>query len=143
MGVKKVVLFSPHGYVGGFLKERLLREPNIQMYEMGRDSTYEKYEGDYDILLYAAAVSKGSADKYVQDNVVTAVTMMNFCKLHGIKRIIYLSSDSIYGEINTDVVTESATMLNPGIYGVTKYLAERIIIESGIPYYKLSQIVNV
>ena len=135
MGVKKVVLFSPHGYVGGFLKERLLREPNIQMYEMGRDSTYEKYEGDYDSLLYAATVSKGSADKYVHDNVVTAIAMMDFCRKHQIKRVIYLSSDSIYGDLHTDMVTEEAVMVTPSLYGTTKYLAEKIVMESGLPYY--------
>ncbi len=137
MIIKKIVLFSPNGYVGSAIKEKIQEEGTLQLYEITRDSDLEQYKENYDVLIYSAAASHGSAEKYVQDNVVTAVTMMNFCKLHGIKRIIYLSSDSIYGEINTDVVTESATMLNPGIYGVTKYLAERIIIESGIPYYIL------
>lgn len=137
MIIKKIVLFSPNGYVGSAIKEKIQEEGALQLYEITRDSDLEQYKENYDVLIYSAASSHGSAEKYVQDNVVTAVTMMNFCKLHGIKRIIYLSSDSIYGEINTDVVTESATMLNPGIYGVTKYLAERIIIESGIPYYIL------
>lgn len=137
MIIKKIVLFSPNGYVGSAIKEKIQEEGTLQLYEITRDSDLEQYKENYDVLIYSAAASHGSAEKYVQDNVVTAVTMMNFCKLHGIKRIIYLSSDSIYGEINTDVVTERATMLNPGIYGVTKYLAERIIIESGIPYYIL------
>ena len=135
MGVKKVILFSPHGYVGGFLKERLLREPNIQMYGMGRGSAYDKYDGDYDILLYTAAVSNGSADKYVQDNVVTAVAMMDFCRKHQVKRVIYLSSDSIYGDLHTDKATEEAVMVTPSLYGTTKYLAEKIVMESGLPYY--------
>ena len=43
MGVKKVILFSPHGYVGGFLKERLLREPNIQIRQLKfLKKTYKK-----------------------------------------------------------------------------------------------------
>ena len=135
MAVKKVVLFSPHGYVGGFLKKRFIMESCIQLLEMVRDSVHQKYEGDYDILVYAAAVSKASADKFIQDNVVTAITMMEFCRKHHVKRVIYLSSDSIYGELHTDIATEDAVMVNPGLYGATKYLAERIIMDSGIPYY--------
>ncbi|MCI9531209.1 MAG: NAD(P)-dependent oxidoreductase [Lachnospiraceae bacterium] len=117
------------------MKKRIIKEPCIQLYEMARDSVYKKYEGNYDILVYAAAASKASAGKLIQDNVITAITMMEFCRKHHIKRIIYLSSDSIYGELHTDIATEAAVMVNPGFYGMTKYLAERIIMDSGIPYY--------
>lgn len=91
-------------------------------------------------MIYSAAITSGrreTAEKYVQDNVVTAIYMMNFCRIHHVKRIIYLSSDEIYGELNTDVVTEKAVMVNPNLYAATKYLAEKIIIESGVPYYIL------
>lgn len=63
--------------------------------------------------------------------------MVRFCVEHRVKRIVYLSTDSIYGEIYTDMVSERAVMVNPGIYGTTKYLAEQIIVESGIPFYIL------
>lgn len=137
MIIKKIVLFSPNGYIGNAIKEKIQEDRNFRLYEITRDSNLEQYEEDYDVLIYSAATSYGTAEKYVQDNVTTALAMMNFCKEHNIKRIIYLSSDSIYGEINTSIVNENAFMLNPGIYGMTKYLAERIIIESGIPYYIL------
>ena len=61
----------------------------------------------------------------------------NFCREHNIKRIIYLSSDEIYGKLNTDMVTSDAIMVNPNHYAATKYLAEKIIMESKIPYYIL------
>lgn len=135
--MKKILLFSPTGYIGRFIKEKICNESNIQLYEITRDSDLNQYQDDYDIMIYSAATSYATADKYVTDNVVTAVSIVNFCRKCHIQRIIYLSSDSIYGEINTDVVTERAVMVNPGIYGITKYLAERIIIESGISYYIL------
>ncbi len=135
--MKKVMLFSPTGYIGSYIKDRLIKEKNIQLYEMTRDSDMSQYIGLYDILIYSASVSNADVEKYIQDNVVTAVLMVGFCREHGIKRIIYLSSDSIYGEINIDEVSEKAVMINPDMYGTTKYLAEKIIIASGIPYYIL------
>lgn len=135
--MKRIVLFSPTGYIGGFIKERLQEEKDVQLYEITRNDDLERYEGRYDLMIYSASVSRATAEKYVQDNVMAAITIMNFCKKHSVQRVIYLSSDSIYGEINTDVVNEKAIMVNPDIYGTTKYLAEKIIMGSGIPYYIL------
>lgn len=135
--MKKVILFSPTGYVGGYVKERIQLEKDIQWYGMVRGSDLKDYKEDYDIMIYSASVSYADVKQYVQDNVMTALSIVQFCKEHHVKRIIYLSSDSIYGELNAELVTEKAVMVNPSVYGVTKYLAEKIIIESGIPYYIL------
>lgn len=138
--MRKVILFSPNGYVGGFIKERILEETNIRLYEMTRDSWLEQENEDFDVMIYSAGITSArheTADKYVQDNVVTAISLMNFCREHRVKRILYLSSDEIYGELNTDIVSERAIMVNPNLYAATKYLAEKIIIDSGIPYFIL------
>ncbi len=138
--MKKVVLFSPTGYVGGFIKKRLEENKNIQLYGITRKDRLEEYHEDYDILIYSASVTSSrnkAADRYVQDNVVASVSMVGFCRKHHVKKIIYLSSDEIYGELNTDKVTDKAVMVNPNLYAATKYIAEKIIMESGIPYYIL------
>ncbi len=136
----KVILFSPRGYVGGYLKETLLKRKDVLLYEITRESNLESFEGDFDVFIYSASITalrKEENQKYIRDNAMTASTMIEFCKLHNIKRIIYLSSDEIYGNINTSVVGEKAIMVEPNIYALTKYLAEKMIIESGIPYYIL------
>lgn len=119
------------------MKESIQDESGIRLYEITRNSDLSRYQDDYDVMIYSAATSLAAADKLVKDNVVAALSIVNFCREHHIQTIIYLSSDSVYGEVNTDVVTEKTIMVNPGVYGVTKYLAEKIIIESGIPYYIL------
>ncbi len=137
---KKVILFSSNGYVGSFIKEKIQKESNIQLYEMVRGSDWKQYGDDYDVMIYSAAITSNrheTVEKYVQDNVVMAVSVINFCREHHVKRIIYLSSDEIYGELNTDIVTEKAVMVNPNLYAATKYLAEKIVIESRMPYYIL------
>lgn len=138
--MKKVVLFSPTGYVGGFIKKHLEENKNIQLCGITRKDRLEEYNEDYDILIYSASITSSrnkTADRYVQDNVVASVSMVEFCRKHHVKKIIYLSSDEIYGELNTDKVTDKAVMVNPNLYAATKYIAEKIIMESGIPYYIL------
>ena len=138
--MKRIILFSPNGYVGSFLKEGILQEKNFQLFELTRNNNLEQYKGNYDVLVYSAAVTSvrnETAEKYVQDNVVAAVRTVDFCRNHGIKRIIYFSSDEIYGELNTEQATARPVMINPNLYATTKYLAEKIILESGIPCYIL------
>lgn len=138
--MRRIILFSPNGYVGGYIREKIMREKELQLFVMTRDSDLTQYKGNYEVMVYSAAITSSrheTVDKYVQDNVVTAVSIIKFCKEHFIKRIIYLSSDEIYGMLNTDVITADAVMVNPNLYAATKYLAEKIIMESGIPYYIL------
>lgn len=135
--MKKIILFSPTGYVGNLLREYFLQENNIQLFEITRKSKLDEFYGEYDIMIYSASVVNAEPSKFIQDNVVTVISNIDFCKKHNVKRVIYLSSDCVYGEIDTDEVTEKTIMVNPGFYGTTKYLAEKIIMESGIPYYIL------
>lgn len=138
--MKKIILFSPNGYIGGFVKKRIQENEDVLLHVMTRDSNPEQYQEDYDILIYSASITSArheTAEKYVQDNVVTAVKIVDFCKVHHIKKIIYLSSDEIYGELHADMVTAKTIMVNPNLYAITKCLAEKIVMESGIAYYIL------
>ncbi len=136
----KVILFSPNGYAGGFIKEKLQNDKSIDLYLMERGNDWRQYCGNYDVMIYSASITSArheTARKYIQDNIVTAVSIVDFCKERHIRRIIYLSSDEIYGNLNMESVTEQAIMVDPGLYGTTKYIAEKIIMECGIPYYIL------
>lgn len=135
--MKKIILFSPTGYIGSLLKEYLLKEKDTEHFEITRNNNLNEYFEDYDIMIYSASVINAESSKLIQDNVLAALSSVDFCKKHNVKRIIYLSTDSLYGELNVDEVSENTIMVNPDFYGTTKYLAEKIIIESGIPYYIL------
>ncbi len=138
--MKKIILFSPTGYIGGYIREMVLKEKQIQLYTLTRGSNLSEYAGSYDIMVYSAGITSArneKAEKYVEDNVVTAVAMVNFCQEHSVKRIIYLSTDEVYGALNAESVTDKSAMVNPNLYAATKYLAEKIIIGSGIPYFIL------
>lgn len=138
--MKKVILFSPNGYVGSIIKEKLGVLENIELFEITRKTQIDLIKGNYDILIYSAAVTSSrtaGAEQYIRDNALCAVTMTEFCAKHFIKKIIYLSTDEIYGQLNDKQVTEDVVMYTPNIYATTKYLAEKVIMESGISYYIL------
>ena len=135
--MKRIILFSPTGYVGSMIKKSFMEIKDVELTEITRGSRLDKIHGNYDTIIYSASVSSAESLKFIEDNVLSVITIMDFCKKHCVKRVIYLSTDSIYGELNTEEVSEKAVMVNPDFYGVTKYLAEKIIIESGIPYYIL------
>lgn len=136
----KVILFSPCGYVGGFLKTKLTECEGISLFGITRESDLDAFEGEYDILLYTASITsarRAAAEQYIRDNALCAADMVGFCIKHRVKRIIYLSTDEIYGMLRAREVTEHSAMVSPNIYAATKYLAEQVIRESGIPCYIL------
>lgn len=136
----KVILFSPNGYVGSGIREKLMNQNDIEILEITRKTNLDIVEGDYDIMIYSASVTserKADAEQYIRDNALCAVTMTEFCRKHLVKKIIYLSSDEIYGHLCTNQVTEETIMCSPNIYATTKYLAEKVIMDSGIGYYIL------
>ena len=136
----KVILFSPNGYVGSGIRKKLMQQNDIEILEITRKTNLDIVEGYYDIMIYSASVTserKADAEQYIRDNALCAVTMTEFCRKHLVKKIIYLSSDEIYGQLCTNQVTEETIMCSPNIYATTKYLAEKVIMDSGIAYYIL------
>lgn len=136
----RIILFSPNGYVGSCIEEKLNNQKGIELFEITRESNIDLMEGNYDILIYSASITsarKADAGEYIRGNALCAVSMAEFCRKHSVKRIIYLSSDEIYGQLYAEQVSEDVIMYAPNIYATTKYLAEKVIMESGIGYYIL------
>lgn len=88
-----------------------------------------------DVLIHTAAKSPGKEDsftKFYENNVLAASNMIAFAKKNHIKQIIYTSSVSSYGEIDS-VLNAETPHKEPGDYGLTKYVAEKLIRDCKIP----------
>lgn len=138
--MRKVALFSPNGYVGSNIAKKLKENKHLKIQDIVRGFDWNSDVEGLDVFIYSAAITRErceSPEKYIQDNALMAVKVASFCRRNHVKRMIYLSSDEIYGKLNTEQVSDKAIMVEPNIYAVTKYLAEKVIIDSGIPYFIL------
>jgi len=63
---------------------------------------------------------------YIQGNIINSYNLAKIAKKLNPKCIFYLSTREIYGEINSKTLTEKNDIINPIVYGQSKYLAEKI-----------------
>jgi nucleoside-diphosphate-sugar epimerase len=85
-----------------------------------------------DFCVHAAALSpnnKSSNVDYINTNVIGTSNLLRSIIESKCKKIVFLSGVSLYGKVLDKVIDEETPVINPCVYGVSKYLAEREIIE--------------
>jgi nucleoside-diphosphate-sugar epimerase len=82
---------------------------------------------EIDAVVHAAAMLTGSASAMLRDNTVATARLVDYACAAGACRFIYLSSLSVYGDIAGPEVTPETSIINPGPYGLTKYLGEVVL----------------
>lgn len=99
-------------------------------------------EEDFDVIVHAAGeLPKRTSEKwsyekqdfncFKHNNADAMENIVNFAKAHGVKKIIYLSSIGVYGQIKDEIIDEDSDRVNPDAYGITKYMGEMILKECG------------
>jgi nucleoside-diphosphate-sugar epimerase len=87
---------------------------------------------DIDTIIHAAACLYGNAKQLVSDNSNATGNLINYAERHRVNKFIYLSTVSVYGDVDEELDTDS-DIINPSVYGGTKYIAEKLLEESNIP----------
>ncbi|MQF67094.1 NAD(P)-dependent oxidoreductase [SAR202 cluster bacterium AD-802-F09_MRT_200m] len=84
-----------------------------------------------DVIVHAAAHTRVIADSTTQDfirtNVIGTSNLVEYAKVNPPTIFVYLSTVSMYGDVSVGELDESTPLTNPEMYGVTKYLGERVI----------------
>jgi nucleoside-diphosphate-sugar epimerase len=83
-----------------------------------------------DGVIHAAATSAWTGitvDRIARDNVEGTRRLVEYALGAGARGFIYLSSMSVYGEIEADEVDEDTPIRNPDAYGATKYVGELLV----------------
>ncbi|MBR3624209.1 MAG: NAD(P)-dependent oxidoreductase, partial [Selenomonadaceae bacterium] len=62
-------------------------------------------------------------------NIDVMERLLDYAHDKGIKRVIYFSTIGVYGEFRQTPVSENADRINQDYYGLTKYLAERMLCD--------------
>ena len=88
-------------------------------------------------VIHNAAIShpKLFADnpyKIYRINVSGTLTALEAARSHGIKRFVYMSSGAVYGNVNTEVITEDVTLHADNPYGASKIACEHLVRNYGL-----------
>jgi len=96
---------------------------------------FEQYS--FDAVLHfaglkAVGVSVAQPLEYYQNNLNATLTLLECMKEYGVKRLIFSSSATVYGNARSPIAEEAPTGNCTNPYGWTKYMSEQIIRDYGI-----------
>ena len=146
----KILITGSSSYVGKYIIEGLLDlghkiigtsrgNPNINRKNftwISHDlsiSPLEIYNKKIDLVIHVAGLAwmNRGVKEYVSSNIFTTINLEKMLKKLKPKVTFYMSSRDVYGDISSNNISENTPIINPIIYGHTKYLAENILSENG------------
>ncbi|MGN6463031.1 MAG: NAD-dependent epimerase/dehydratase family protein [Pseudolabrys sp.] len=133
--VKEVVIYD--NFVRGTHENlaNALRDPRIKIYDVGGDVTQtdilqSAMEGA-DYVFHFAALWLLQCHEYPRTafdvNVRGTFNVMEACVAKGVKRLVYSSSASVYGDAVEEPMTEEHPFNNKNFYGATKICGEAML----------------
>ncbi len=109
-----------------------LRDPRVKIFEAGGDITQIDILADVlkgaDAVFHFAALWLLQCHEYPRSafkvNVEGTFNVLDACRQTGVKRLVYSSSASVYGDAVEDPMTEDHPFNNQNFYGATKICGE-------------------
>ncbi len=151
--MKSVLITGINGFVGKHLIEIFEKEYfviGLDICEQSRSKKIKKYyqiditnksqlfqiTDDIDFIVHLSALTNPNIEKekLYKVNVEGVKNICEFAKIKNIKKIIYLSSVSVYSEVCGKIITEETKTKPINYYGETKLAAEEVIKNSGLIY---------
>lgn len=140
----KILITGASGFVGSSFMNAYENEHEI--YGIGRRSLKKKnyyafdltqpidWDINPDVVIHCAAKSSpwGSYSDFYEQNVVSTQNIINFCKKRGVKKLIYISSSSVFYKNQDQFDINNDTQIGPDFvnhYAKTKYLGEQLVKE--------------
>jgi len=102
-----------------------------------RKNTFPNIPEKIDAIIHLAAIASGEAKNtkdYFTTNVLITRNLLKFAKETKIPHFIFASSVSVYGAWKKSPLIESDALLGTSPYAVSKIIAEKEIVESGINF---------
>lgn len=134
VGGKLTDLFLEDGHqVVGFYRSRpplLSAAENLEIHQASLETLAAPLPS-CDLVIHAAAhtpLSENQDPQYMLTNNVTATDLLaRRAAEAGVKMFVFLSGISVYGEVKTQEVSEDTPVLRPGLYGLSKLMAEECL----------------
>ena len=113
-----------------FIEYKNFSEYKMNLLNKKKISSLLKNLKKIDMVIHSAAVQQSKKDvnfeKYVKTNLYGTKNLVEACKDYGIKKIIFCSSFSVYGN-HKNPIKESIQPIPRNTYGLSKYLAENLL----------------
>lgn len=149
----KILITGVGGNVGQYVGEKLWKAGyevvGIYRYSVPQEAKYKLVQADLskekltlsniDVVIHIAAAVEGDTKRIIQDNIKATENLLCFAEDAGVKRIIYISTVSVYGSVKGEL-REGSDKINVGVYGMSKCLCENLIRESNIPEILIIQL---
>jgi UDP-glucose 4-epimerase len=115
--------------------EEALKDPRVRIFDIGgdilqRDILAAALEGADGVFHFAALwllQCHQFPDSAFETNVRGTFNVMDACVKQGVKRLVYSSSASVYGDAVTEPMTEDHPFNNQNFYGATKIAGEAMM----------------
>ncbi len=150
----KILITGANGFIGSYLMEffserryevvgTVRSEENIKKgfkYIVGDLSDGIKTEGGFDAIVHCAAELDKEIkpmERYVKGNIIATQKILEYARKYNINRIINLSGVRCFGKVIDNVISESTDAYAPERYGMTKAVAEKMLLDSEVPTISL------
>jgi len=138
--MKRVLITGAGGFAGGHIAAYLHQQgyqvtgimrknKKVVLFPMIVQDLSEKIEisENFDVIVHAAGslpYNQTDFREFKKNNIDSMNNIVEFAKDKHIKRVIYLSTIGVHGEFRDESINEESDIINPGYYGLTKYVAE-------------------
>ncbi len=95
--------------------------------DLENESTFTHIVGGFDSFVHIASMNEGSAEKLLRTTGLGMIYLIDRAKQLKIRRLIHISSMSIYGKILSDVIDENTSVTHSVPVGAAKWAAECFI----------------
>lgn len=117
---------------------KVSEQDNLKLYKVDLNDYAEigKLPKDIDVVIHVAGTSQSkSVPQIMTDNILGTQNLINYALFNSVKKFIYLSSNSVYGEIKEPILNEDTPSINPCPYGLSKLAGEYLLraVEDQLP----------
>ncbi|MEK0413637.1 MAG: hypothetical protein RL070_1125 [Bacteroidota bacterium] len=137
-----VLLTGANGFLGKFIAKELSKDNVIfglsrssDYYQFSLESEIPKFNQYFDFVIHAAGKahntpnSRAEVQSFYEVNVTGTMNLLQGIEQVGLpKKIVFISSVSVYGELNAEMVKEESELKATDPYGKSKIEAEKLIL---------------